>query len=347
MKRTGAWIDVWDIAQAKVHDVFELKLTQTGERFQCGEDLEKLTEENWAPKAKAGWTSSWVPFVQSVSYTRGQFSNGVVEIKLGTMAYKEIEAINHAIEEGLDWAPAQGFNPCLSVGFPVVTDDKKVVFQRRPADVHCPNVLIHEPCGYMTSLAFSSRTECGNPEFEQDSRLFDLRAQLDFRKKAIAETFGLDEPRVEYKPEQDLLATGWKSVEMYFSTTGKVHSTEKEMRENVLEKIKKAREEGNEKLAKRLEAQEFFFVPCEQLKPMLHNQGKLSKVDATKYRPSDPREMPLIDESLIYGYDALTGERISVEDTIARLNHDGMQIRRFESFCKTDGSQEYNFPTRI
>ena len=80
---------------------------------------------------------------------------------------------------------------------------------------------------------------------------------------------------------------------------------------------------------------------------MLHNQGKLSKVDATKYRPSDPREMPLIDESLIYGYDALTGERISVEDTIARLNHDGMQIRRFESFCKTDGSQEYNFPTRI
>jgi len=199
MKRTGAWIDVWDIAQAKVHDVFELKLTQTGERFQCGEDLEKLTEENWAPKAKAGWTSSWVPFVQSVSYTRGQFSNGVVEIKLGTMAYKEIEAINHAIEEGLDWAPAQGFNPCLSVGFPVVTDDKKVVFQRRPADVHCPNVLIHEPCGYMTSLAFSSRTECGNPEFEQDSRLFDLRAQLDFRKKAIAETFGLDEPRVRGK----------------------------------------------------------------------------------------------------------------------------------------------------
>jgi len=361
MKRPGAWIDVWDIEEAEHMSVAGgMKITQTGERFQCGKDLAELTEKNWAPKAATGWTSSWVPFVQNVSYKNkwaeaegaGSFRVSVVDVKLGTMAYKEIEAINMAIEQGLSWAPEKGFNPCLSVGFPVVTDDGKVVFQRRPANVHCPNILIHEPCGYMTSLAFAPRAECGNPEFAQDKRLFDLKTQLDYRRSMIADTFELSEKAVEYKPAQAFLATGCKSVEMYLSTTGKVHSTEREMRGNISEKIKKARAEGNEKLAKRLEAQEFFFVPAEDLKPMLGNQGRLSKVDATQYRPSDPREMPLIDESLVgilYGYRDLTGQRLDVDEMIERLNHDGMKIRRYGTFLEMTPSKKrnFNFPTRI
>ena len=198
----------------------------------------------------------------------------------------------------------------------------------------------------MTSLAFTPRTECGNPEFAQDPRLFDLKTQLDFRRDAIADTFGLEKEQVEYNPGQDLLATGWKSVEMYFSTTGKVHSTEAKMRGGIAEKIKKARAEGNERLANRLEAQEFFFVPIEHLKPMLENQGELSRLDATTYRPDDPRKMPLIDESLVGllgGYTKLTGEELDPREIIEKLNRTGLNI----NVMNMSGSTEYRFPTRI
>ena len=68
----------------------------------------------------------------------------------------------------------------------------------------------------------------------------------------------------------------------------------------------------------------------EHLKDLINNQGKLSGINAIGYRPSDPREIPLLDESLaglIWGYGALTGEKLDIYETIRRLDRNGIEIR--------------------
>jgi len=219
-----------------------------------------------------------------------------------------------SIEEGKPFAPEKGYVPSISVGFLTATKDGKIIFQRRVSDVHVPNTLIHEPCGYMASMNFAPRTECDSPKYETDPRLFDLKTQLDFRQKAVAETFGLSPEQVSYDSKQDFLAAGWKTLEMYFSTTGKIDATQKDLT---------LPEKG-----------EFFFVPFEHLKDLIHNQGRLSHIDPAGYRPSDSRQIPLIDESLIgliYGYERLTGERLDIGENIGRLNHEGMKITVYDT----------------
>ena len=125
----------------------------------------------------------------------------------------------------------------------------------------------------------------------------------------MASTFDVSPETVSYEPKQDFLACGWKSLEMYFSTTGKINATQHQL---------KLPEKG-----------EFFFVPFENLKQLIYNQGKLSKKDAVGYRPKNPTDIPLIDESLIgliYGYKRLTGDALDVYETVKRLNRDGMDI---------------------
>lgn len=315
---TQPWIEVWplkgkriDINRARVAPALNVTLA---------EHIEKL----WAPKSEKGWKSSWVPFVTGINFFKIEEGRDKAQIDLGTMAYKEIEGINDSIEKGLDFALKQKYNPCLSVGFLTATRDSKVIFQRRPENVHCPNILIHEPCGYMTSLAFATRAECDKPEHVSDARLFNLKSQLDYRRNEIAGTFGVAPESVSYEPSQDLLACGWKSIEMYFSTTGKIDANQ-----------------GDLKLP---EKQEVFFVPFEHLKPLIHAQGRLSKIDPTGYRPTDPREIPLIDESLIgliYGYERLTGDKLDISETIDRLNREGLEIKVHD----TSPGKTYDFPT--
>ena len=113
---------------------------------------------------------------------------------------------------------------------------------------------------------------------------------------------------------------------MYFSTTGKIDASEKEL---------KLPEKG-----------EFFFVPFEYLKDLINNQGRLSKINPEGYRPEDPREIPLIDESLvglIWGYEKLTGEKLDIEETVDRLGHGGLDIRVMD----TSFRKSYVFPTRF
>ena len=68
----------------------------------------------------------------------------------------------------------------------------------------------------------------------------------------------------------------------------------------------------------------------ELVKELILNQGRLARVDPTGYRPEDPREIPLIDESLVglmWGYERLTGEKLDLEDTVDRLRVDGLRIK--------------------
>ncbi|GEM_PF-7134003 len=312
---SNPWIEVWPINQR------ELKIMGSLDRLFLDEALSAHTEELWTPKASRGWKSSWVPFIKSLKIAGGP---SLVEVKAGVMAYKEVEGINDAIQGQLPIIPSGVYyDPCLSVGFLTATSDNKIIFQRRPDNVHCPGMLIHEPCGYMTSLAFTSRAGCDEPRYEGDSRLFHLKTQLDFRRRELAKIFSVDEGAVNYGLGQDLLGAGWKTIEVYFSTIGTIDARAADLRVP--------------------EGQEVFFVPFEHLKGLILNQGRLSKVDARDYRPADPREIPLIDESLaglIWGYERLTGDRLDIPETVCRLGEEGLEIKVHD----TSSPQTYEFP---
>lgn len=317
--RKGIWVEVWPLQDCGIGT----SESQIG-RIELNKELSEHVEKLWAPKSAKGWKSSWVPFIKQIDFVHSLPQKLAIPI-MGIMAYKEIEGINHAIENEMPFIfKGISYNPCLSVGFLTATKDSKVIFQRRASNVHCPNILIHEPCGYMTSLAFAPRAECDMPKHANDSRLFDINVQLNYRKREIAETFGIPEELVSYHPEQDLLGCGWKSIEMYFSTTGKIDANSADL--------------------KLPEKQEVFFVPFEHLKDLIHNQGRLSKINPEGYRPSDPREIPLIDESLaglIWGYEKITGEKLDIPETIDRLNKEGLEIKVHD----TSPGKRYEFPS--
>src|SRR3989344_8404133 len=186
MRSFSGWIEVWPTDGRKVN------LVGDGSRLSLGKELSDYVEDLWAPKARKGWKSSLMPFVHEIRYD----FDGQVRIKTGTMQYHQSVGIADGIEKKKPFAPKQGFSPSLSVGFPTVTKDGKVIFQRRAPDVHCPNVLIHEPCGYMASMNFAPRAECDQEKYAKDPRLFDLKLHLDAKAKELASTFGLDQSQV-------------------------------------------------------------------------------------------------------------------------------------------------------
>jgi len=312
MRRTDKWIDVYPFKGR------DLEMRDSGARIDLTPELSSYVDRLWKPKEESGWKSSWVCFT-----SRASFENDKVVIDAGAVPFHYVSGMNVAIEDGKDFAPRQGYVNSLSVGFLTATKDGKVIFQRRAPDVHCPNILIHEPCGYMASIAFANRSECDNPRYANDPRLFDVSIQLDARRKEIADTFSVPMEAVSYNLKQDLLACGWRSTETYFSCTGRLDV-----------------EEGKLKLPER---GEFFFVPLEYLRDLIMNQGRLSSVDPTNHRPEDPREIPLIDESLaglIWGYEELTGDKLDIDETVDRLNRDGLSINVFD----TSPRRSYDFP---
>lgn len=319
MTRQGAWIDVYPL-KGKVS-----RIVNSGARIQLNKELSDYCNNLWKPKAEKGWKSSQIAFAKNLEiYWDGDHE--IYKIEAGAIPFYQVDGIVKSIEEGKSFAPGIGYSNCLSVGFLAATKDKKVIFQRRASDVHCPNILIHEPCGYMASMNFAPRAECDLEKYADDERLFNLWTQLEFRKEEIAKTFGVSSELVSYHPWQDLLATGWLTKEMYFSTTGRI-------------------DEKSTKL-KVPENQEVFFVPFKHLKDLIYNQGKLSKINPEGYRPSDPREIPLIDESiigLIYGYEKLTGDKLDIPETIDRLNKTGLEIKVHD----TSIGKKYKFPTQF
>ena len=84
----------------------------------------------------------------------------------------------------------------------------------------------------------------------------------------------------------------------------------------------------------------------EQIKDLIYNQGKLSKINPEGYRPNDLREMPLLDESLtglIWGYEKLTGDKLDPQETVERLNNFGMDIKVQD----TSSGKGYKFPSKF
>ena len=313
-RRTGAWIDVFPFRGR------DLVVHYSGRRMSLNPALQAYADELWAPKAAKNYTDSWVPFAHRVSFTDGQ-----VRVEAGAMRYHEIEGANKAIEEGLPFAPELGFNNSLSVGFVTGTEDSKVVLQRRPDGVHVPNTLIQEPCGYMSSMQFVPRAQCGDPQYANDPRLFDIGLQLDSKRAEIAEALGVGPESITYDPKQDLLGAGWKTIEMYFSTTGRVDARSQDL--PVRDKI------------------ETIYVPFDELRTLLLNQGRLASVDPVGYRPDDFKEMPIIDETilaLLFGYRKLTGDNsFDPLEAIDKLNQSGLNIRVFD----TNPGSDYTFPT--
>lgn len=298
-----------------------LEIVNSGARVELNKEVSDYCNSLWKPKADKGWKSSWVAFAEGVN-----FGEDKIKINAGAIPFSVVNGLDNSLTEKKYFAPKQGYVNCLSVGFPTATKDGYVIFQRRPENVNCPNILIHEPCGYMASMYFAPSAECDLEKYSDDPRLFDIMTQLNFRKKEIAKTFGIDSKLVSYEPTQDFLATGWMAIELYFSTTGKINANKDEL--------------------KVPENQEVFFVPFEDLKDLILNQGKLSQVNPEGYRPSNPKEIPMIDEStigLIYGYEKLTGERLDIPETIDKLSQSGLEIKVYD----TSAGKNYEFPKKF
>lgn len=315
-RRQGPWIDVYPFNGRG------LTIENTGGRVSLNTELRRYVDRLWAPKAARGWRSSIVPFAHGIS-----FGNDDITVQAGAMRFHQIDGMDKAIEEGLPFAPEQRFVPCLSVGFVTGTEDGKVILQRRGPDVHVPNTLIEEPCGYMTSRDIPRVKRYENRRHFHNPRLFDQIVMLDARKREIARAVGVNPESVTYDPKQDFLGAGWLTTEAYFGTTGKVdaRSTDLAPRDGV----------------------ETVYVDFNDLKPLILAQGRLSRVSPVGYRPNNVREMPVIDETtlgLIYGYRKLTGDNTFNEmEVIDRLNHDGLNIKVFD----TTPGQSYAFPTRF
>lgn len=310
-ERGSNWIDVYPFSGRG------LSINNTGDRFSLNPDLARFVEENWKPKAEKGWRSSWVPFAKRVSFT-----DSGVTVETGVMRYHEIDGMNKALEEGLPSAPLEGFVPCLSVSFLTATRDGHIILRRRSADVHVPDALTHEPCGYMTSRDIPLVRMYEKPEHANNPRLFDVETQLNTKARYLAEAFGIDPEAVTYKLLQDFLAAGWITTEMYFSTTGTI-------------------DEPTERLIG-IDRAETVFIPPEDLLPLLLNQGRLAGVDM-RGRKTNIREIPLTDETVVgvlFGYEDLTGDTLDIGEIVDRLNHDGLNIRIFD----THPGIAYQFP---
>ncbi len=317
MTRRDAWIDVYPIEGRKT-TILCPNTTVSG--IKLNKELSDYVDNLWKPKKEKGWTSSYVAFAKEV-----EFENEGVFVYADAMQFHQISGMNEAIKNKKPFAPEQRYINCLSVGFLTATKDAKVIFQRRPNDVHCPNTLIQEPCGYMATRNFLPKSEHENPKFTADPRLYSLEVQLEKRREELAGTLGVSPLDINYDTTQDFLAAGWLTQEMYFSTIGKVNAEQKDL-----------------KLGKG----EFVFVPFENVKDLIYNQGKLSKTSPIGYRPEDPRYMPIIDESLtglIWGYEKLTGDKLDSYETVERLNNFGMDIRVLD----TSSGKGYKFPVQF
>lgn len=311
MQKQDAWIDVYPFEGRN------LSIYPTGKKVTL--DKELLNYMKTLPEPRF---NSWIPSASSIV-----FDETKVNMHFGTMQYTTVKTITESLTKRLPFAPKLGFNPAISVGFVTATKDSKVIFQRRPEGIHCPRTLIHKPCGYMSAGCMSPCPE--NPADEKNiklKRLYDVRAQLERRRKEIADTFKVPVDLVSYNNIQDFFGTGWRTVESYLSTTGKIDMEEKDL--------------------KLPENREFVFVPFEQLKYLIYNQGKLSQVNPESYEPKDSTDIPMLDESisgLMWGYEKLTGENLDLRETMERINHDGLSMRVYD----TSSGMKYEFPTNF
>jgi len=312
MARQGVWIDVYPFNERN------LLISSTDKRIQFSKELSDFANTLPRPKFDA-----WIPFMSELS-----FDNTSAYAKTGVAQYKLVKGMTEALAKKLPFAPLDlGYSPCLSAGFLTSTTDSKILLQRRPNGVHCPRVFIHEPCGYIGSGYITPRPK--NPADEkhaQNPRLYDIVHQLHRRRLEIADIFGLPVESVSCNHLQHFFAADWRCVEAYFSTIGKIDATE-----NNFPKDKNA---------------ESIFMPFENLKDLIYAQGKLSQVNPVGYNPKNTTDLPLLGETtsgLIWGYEELTGEKLDIEETIERLNHEGLSINVYD----TKPGRIYKFPTKF
>ena len=330
MQRQGAWIDVYLIEERN------LSITPTKKKVTLDQKL--LEHMN---SLGIGF-NSWVPSVDSIFFNKTN-----VILHSGVTTYKETKAVTDSLARKLPFAPQAGYNPCLSVGFLTATSDKKLILQRRPEGVHCERTFIHEPCGYMSSGYIDPRPEnLVDEELIKNPGLYSLNMQLNRRRKEIAGTFNMPVDSVSYDPQQDFLGAGWRTVEMYLSTTGRINASEEELRKSRNEMIKKLEMEGKQKEADNERIVEHCFVPFEDLKSLIFSQGKMSSINPVGYIPKNFTDLPLLDETtsgLIFGYNKITQEKLDVRETTDRLNHDGMSIIIYNNAP----GMKYGFPTKF
>jgi hypothetical protein len=327
MTRQGAWIDVYPFNGRN------LQIAATGKKASLRKELSDHIESLGIS------FNSLVPSVESISFGKTN-----IGMRLGVMQFKEVKAITDSLAKKLSFAPELGFNPALSVGFLTATADSKVIFQRRPEGVHCPRTLIHEPCGYISSGYIEPRPEnLIADEVIENPRLYDVQAQLNRRKKEIAGTFDIPMNKISYDYIQDFFGAGWRTVEAYLSTVGKIDMTEEELRTSREKMIKSLEMQGKQKEVDKEKGVEHLFVPFEQLKNLIYSQGELSNINPVGYQPRNPTDLPMLDESisgLIWGYEKLTGEKNNTQETVERLNRDGLSIKIYSTLPGT----RYNFP---
>ena len=324
-----------------------LLIRPTFEQISLKGDLSEFVQE-YVKKTGINF-NSWVPFVNFVDFGKTH-----VTLHTGAIDYKSVKGLTQAFVEKVAFAPQIGFNPALSIGFITKTSDGKIILQRRPEGVHCPNTVISEPCGYMSSGYISPRpVKTDDPAVILNPRLYDVQAQLNTRRNEVASTFGVSPDLVRYNHIQDFLGCGWRTVEMYLSTTGRINATEDELKDSrskmidEMEKqgqqeIEQGKGDGKVKKAEKMRGAEFYFVPSSNLKGLLYNQSNLLKVSLEGYRPERVEEMPLLDETflgIMYGYEKLTGNSLDVKDVARNMRTSGLDFQ----ICDTSPDTRYSF----
>ncbi|MDP3986631.1 MAG: hypothetical protein Q8P81_00190 [Nanoarchaeota archaeon] len=302
------WIEVYPLEGRIV------ELENSGTSVQIPSDLSDYCRESWKPRLSRGWTDSWIVFVKSMLFQKDKM---IMSAESGPFHLSH--GIKNSIKEGASFAPARGHDLSLSVGFLTCTEDDKIILQRRSQEVHCPNVFVHEPSGYITSMAFAPREECDLKQYSTDPRLFNIENQLEFRKREIAQKFEIELGEVHYNSGQEVLSVGWQTLDMCLTSTGKISRTS-----NELEKVS---------------TKDTLFVPFEELKKLIQDQGKLSR-DYRKCCWADgSREIPLIDDglsALIWSYQRLTGDELDIEETLEMLKREGIDIKAHNTLSGTE-----------
>lgn len=334
MQRQGAWIDVYPIEGRSIG------ILPTGKKVPMNRELSDFVD---AYVAEKGITfNSWIPSTDSII-----FQDTHVGVRANYMDFKQVKGVTESLVRGKSFAPQNGYNPCLSVGFITSTSDGKIILQRRPEGVHCEKAFIQEPCGYMSSGYISPR-----PENTVDEKLlthpglYGLNMQLERRRKEIAGTFNMPVEKVSYDPQQDFMGAGHRTFEMYFSTVGRIDASQDELMKNRNEMIKEMEMKGNQKGAEAARAAEPYFVPFEELENLVLAQGKLSSVATTGYTPKNHSDLPLLDETtsgLIFGYKKMTGQDLNIMETVERLGRDGLAI----TIYNTSPGMGYKFPNKL
>ena len=299
-----------------------VKLVNKGRFFNTNRDLTEHIEKEWSPKRQAGWDNAWMPLVKNIIYN----SEGDVKIKTGFMNYTQASGCIDAIKKKKSFAPNEGVIRNVGVGLFPLTNDGYLILNKRDLDAHAGG-LVNEPSGYMCSR-FSDLEDCSDVRHVTRRKHIDtiLNIKEQAERRMIKKEFkGIKREDIKLDRNPSSLCFGYQdSFEGDFGMVARLDLDKKEFSDFNFE-------------------EETYFVPVEELRELIMNQGELINVDAKRYKTDDIRKLPLLDLTLggLVGgvYESITNEKF---DLLRYLRESGLDI----NIKSGEYEESFSFPMR-